>query len=112
MTVGATNVITPVLATTKVIALFFAGVTGETRLRDFFRRLVLKRNDLGGIAFGNVILARTVTSLATRYLIFPTGNIGELRMRRVRKSLELILVTILAGVAADVITRVVFSGYD
>ena len=100
------------LAATKVIALFFADVTRETSLRDLFRRLALERNDLGRIAFGDVILARTVTSLTTRYLIFPTGNIGELCMGRVRKSLELILVAVLARVAADVITRVVFSGHD
>jgi len=36
MTICATDIVAPMLATTEVIVLFLAGVTAKTRLRDLF----------------------------------------------------------------------------
>ena len=39
---GTTDVIAPVFAATEVVVFFLACMTGETRLRDLFRRLVFE----------------------------------------------------------------------
>ena len=103
MTIDTTDVVAPVLATTEVITLFFARVARKTSLRRFFRGLVLERNDLGRIAFGNMVLTGTVTGFASRYLVFPTANLGKLSVGGMGIGFELIFVTVLAGVAADII---------
>ena len=74
VTISASDVIPPVLATTEIVSLFLAGMTRQTRLRDFLRRFVLEGNDLFGIAFFGVGLAWAMTRFATRYFIFPTTN--------------------------------------
>ena len=78
MAIRAADVVAPVLPTPEIVVLFFAGVAGKTGLRRFFRRLALKGNDLGWIAFGKVGLAWAVTCFATRYLSFPTADVCEL----------------------------------
>ena len=102
VTIGAADVVAPVLAAAEVVVLFLAGVTSQTGLGDLFGRFVLERDDLFRVAFFAVRLAGGVTRLATRHLILPTANLRELRMRRVRERLELIFVTVLARVAADI----------
>src|SRR2546423_2911705 len=97
----AADIVAPVLSTPEVVALFFARVAAQTSFGSFLRRLVLERNDLRWIAFRNMVLAWAMTRLAAGYFVFPTTHRAQLRMRRVRISLELILVTIFAGVAAD-----------
>src|SRR5205809_393855 len=81
VTVCTANVVAPVLSTTEVVALFFARVARQTSLGCFLRAFVLERNDLGRIAFGNMILAGTVTGFASRYLVFPTANLVKLSIR-------------------------------
>ena len=80
VTIGATDVIAPVLAAAEVIVLFFPGVTRQTRLGDLFRRFVFERDDLLRIAFFAVRLAWSMTRLATRHLVFPTADLYELRV--------------------------------
>ena len=104
MTVCTANVVAPVFTSTEVIALFFACVAGKTSLGRFLRAFVLERNDLGRIAFGNMILAGTVTGFASRYLVFPTANLGKLSVRGVGIGFELIFVTVFAGVAANIVS--------
>ena len=78
MAIRAADVVAPVLAAPEIVVLFLSRVAGQTRLRRFFRRLALKGNDLGWIAFGKVSLAWSVTCFATRYLSFPTADVCEL----------------------------------
>ena len=42
MTIRAAYVVTPVFAASEVVTFLFARVAGKTRLRNFFRRLVLE----------------------------------------------------------------------
>src|SRR6202035_4561925 len=102
MTIGAADVIAPVFATTKVVALFLARVTSQARLRRVFRRLVLESNYFQGIAFSDMVFAWTMRSFTAGALRLPTADRGKLGMGGVRKRFELIFVTIFAGVAADV----------
>jgi hypothetical protein len=81
VTIGASDIVPPVFPTTEVIALLLARVAAKTRFGGFFRRLVFERNDFCGIAFGDVVLARTVTRLTTGDLAFPTANPGQLGVR-------------------------------
>jgi hypothetical protein len=46
MAIGATDVITPVLATAEIVSFFLAGVTAQTGLRSLFRRFALEADDL------------------------------------------------------------------
>ena len=91
------------LTAPKVVVLFFPGMTAKTSLRDCLGRFFLERNDLRRIAFRNMVLAWAMARLATRDLALPTADHGKLGMRSMRKGFELILVTILAGLGADVI---------
>jgi len=101
--IGATDIVTPVLATAEVVVLFSAGVTSQTGLGDLFRRLVLERNDLLRIALFAVCLAGTVARLAAGHLVFPTADFYELGVRRVREIFELIFVTIFASLATYIL---------
>ncbi len=112
VTIGAANIVAPVFAATEVVPLFLAGMAGKTSLSRFFRRFILERNDLGGVAFGDVVLSGTMTGFASGDLALPTANLGKLGMRSVRVSFELIFVTILAGFATDIICRVVACWFD
>ena len=103
MTVSATDVVAPVLAATEVIVFLSAGVTAQTRLRGFLRRLVLERNDLLRIAFFDVRLTWTMTRLAAGYFVFPTAKSCEVSMRSVRECFELIFVAIFTGLTAYVL---------
>ena len=102
MTVGATNIVAPVLSTTKVVAFFFPGVATQTSLRRFLRSLVLERNDLRRIAFGNMVFARAMTRFAAGRFIFPAAHRRQLRVRGVRIGFELIFVAVFTGIAADI----------
>lgn len=103
VTVGAADIVTPVLTAAKVVVLFPAGMATETSLRGFFRRLTFEGNDLLGITFLCVGPAWTMARLATGNFIFPTAYFDELSVRGVREGLELILVTVFAGIAADIV---------
>lgn len=105
MTVCATDIVAPVFAATKVVVFLSAGVTAQTRLGSFFRRLVFEGDDLLRIAFLAMGLAWTVARFATRDLIFPTGELRELSMRSMREVFELILMTVFTDLAADVVSR-------
>jgi len=104
VTIGAADIIAPVLAAAEVIVFLSAGVTAQTRLGDFLRRLVLERNDLLRIAFFDVSLTGTVARLTTRHLLFPTGELDELSVRSVREVFELIFVAIFTNLTADVVS--------
>lgn len=106
VTISATDVITPVLSATKVVSLFFPRVTGQTRLRDFFRRLVRKSNYLCLVAASiDVGFPRAVTGFTPGYLVLPTRNSRKRGVRGVRIRLKGVFVTVFASVAANVITR-------
>src|ERR1700737_4839804 len=102
MAICATNIVAPVFAAAEVVVLFSARMAGKTSLRYCLGRFILERNDLRWITFFAVGLAWTVASLTTGYLSFPTTDGGELGMRGMRESFELVFVTVLAGIAADV----------
>ena len=111
MAINTTDVVAPVLAAPEVVVLFLPGVTGKTRLGDVFRRQAFERDDLLGIAFFDVGLTWTMARLATRHLLFPTANLDELSMRRVRERFELIFVAVFASVATDVVFRFIDSWF-
>jgi hypothetical protein len=105
VTLGATNVIAPMLAPTKVIALFFAGVTTEATLGNLLGGLVLERNNFGDIAAAiDVRLARAVTRFASRDLVLPTTQSGQTGVRGMLVGLELNFVAGLTGVTTDILT--------
>ena len=106
MAVSATDVVAPVFTAAKVVVFFFAGVAGQTGFGDLFGRFVLEGDDLLWVAFFTVGLAWTMTSLATRHLVFPTADFDELRVRSVREGFELIFVAILASLTAHIAVRV------
>ena len=83
MTIGATNVVAPVFATTEVVPLLSSRVTGQAGFGDFFGALVLEGAHLCRITFFNVRLAWTVTGLAASYMVLPTPHLRELRVRSV-----------------------------
>jgi hypothetical protein len=80
VTIGASDIIAPVLAAPEVVPLFLAGMTGKTDLGRFFRRFVLERNNLGGVGFGDVVHAGPMTRFAAGGLALPTANLGKLGM--------------------------------
>ena len=73
VTVSATNVIPPVLATSEIVPLFLARMARKTSLRDFFRRFVLEGNNLGRIALFRVRLAGAMTRFTASHFVFPTA---------------------------------------
>src|SRR5437868_24470 len=97
--------VAPMLSAPEVVALFLAGVAAQTSLRRFLRSLVLERNDLRRIPFGNVVLARAMTRFAAGRFILPAAHRRQLRVRGVCISFELIFMAVFAGIAAH-ITRV------
>ena len=107
MTVRTANVVAPVLATPKVVVLFFAGMARKARLGNFFGRLVLKGDDLLRIAFFGVGLARSMTLFTARNFPFPTADRGKLGMRSMREGLELIFMAGLADFTSYVVRCVV-----
>ena len=48
-----------------------------------------------------------MTRFATRHLLLPTANLRELSMGSVREEFELIFVTVFAGVATNIVFRLV-----
>lgn len=104
MTIRAADVVAPVFAPPEIIPFLFAGMTGETSLRDFLRRLVLEGDDFRRVTLLHVGFAWSMASFATGDFLLPTTDLGETRVRSNRESFELILVAIFTGVAADVIT--------
>lgn len=103
MAIRAANIVAPVLAATKVVVLFPAGVTPQTSLRSFFRRLCFEGNNFAGIAVFCVGPPGTMARLATRNFGFPTIYFDELSVRSVREGLELIFMTGFATFAADIV---------
>ena len=103
MTVSAADVVAPVFAAFEVIAFLFARVAGKTGLGSFLGRFVFERNDLRRITFFEVGFAWTMTRFAAGHLVFPTADTREPGVGSMREVFELILVTVFAGVTADVI---------
>lgn len=103
MTVGAADIVAPVLATTEVVVFIFASVAGQACLGDRLRRLVRKGEDLRFIALLNVCFTRAMTLLAASHFALPGPESRELGMRGMREVLELIFVAVLARIAADVV---------
>ena len=104
VTICAADVVAPVLAATIVVVLFLACMASETAFRDLFARLVLERDNLGDVATTfDVFAARAVTLFAARDLPFPTGRSHQLGVRRVCKGIELIFVTSLTSLCADIV---------
>ena len=104
MTIGAADTVTKVFAAPEVIAFLFARMAGQAGFGDFLPGLVFERDDLRRVAFFQVGLAWSMTRFAAGYFFFPTADFGEAGVRSMREGLELILVTIFARLAADVIT--------
>ena len=112
VTVSATDVVAPVLAAPEVVVFLFPRMTPQTCFRDLFRRFVLERDDLLRIPFLAVRLPWTMTRLAASHLLFPTGQLCQLRMRGVGKILELIFVAVFTSIAAHIIFRLIFRDCD
>ena len=102
MTVNAAYIVAPVFTAPEVITFFFARVTGEARFGNRLWRLIFERDDLGRIAFFEVCLTWTMARFAACYFVFPTFDTGETSVRSMREDFELVLMTVLAGLAADV----------
>ena len=102
MTVSAAYIVAPVFTAPEVVTFFFARMAGKTGLGNRFGRLVLERDDLCGIALFRMCLSRTMACFAACNFVFPGVDTREASVRSMRKRLELIFVTVLAGVAADV----------
>jgi hypothetical protein len=105
VTIRTANVVTPMLAAPEIIPFLFARMTCQTSLGNLLGWFVLKRDDLRRIAFFRVGLSRTMTRLAACNFVFPTADFGEPGVRSMRKDFELVLVTVFASFAADVIVR-------
>jgi hypothetical protein len=105
--IRTTDIVAPVFAAPEIVSLLLAGMTPETSFRNLFRRLVLKRDDLFGIAFFDVGLTWPVARFAAGHPVFPATYVGQLGVGRVREDLKLILVTILACVTADIVCGVI-----
>src|SRR5215472_17144756 len=78
-------------------------MAGKTGLRDFLGRFVLEGDDLQRIAFFQVGLAWSMARLAAGHLPFPAADSPQLRMRGMRIRFEFIFMTVLAGIAPDVV---------
>ncbi len=74
MTVGATNIVAPVLAAPEIIVLFSTRVARETGFGNFFGRFILERNYLRRVAFFAVSLAGTMARLTASNFSFPTAD--------------------------------------
>lgn len=104
MTLGAADIISPVLAPSKIVMRLFTFMTGETGVRDGLGVEIVQVDYLGLIAAAfDVCFTRTVTGLAALYFIFPTFQVAQLGVFSSRKGLELVLVTGSAGITADII---------
>jgi len=70
----AAHIIAPVLAAPEIVALFFACMACQARIRYLLGRFVLKRSDLSLVtrAF-NMSPSRTVTRFTPLLLGFPAG---------------------------------------
>ena len=80
--VGASDVVAPVFATSKIVAFLFARMACQTSVGGFLRRFVFKRNDLRDVtAAFDVRLARSVTRFASGHLVFPVANLCQFRVR-------------------------------
>lgn len=109
MTIRAAYAVAEVFAAPEIVSFLFACVTGKAGLRNLFRRFVFERDDFCGIAFFEVGLTWPMASFAACYFLFPTADFGEARVGSVRERFELILVTVFASVAADVL---IIGGQD
>ena len=112
MTFGAADVVTPVFTSSKVVVFLAAGVATKTCFRNFFLRLVLERNDLGGVAFFDVGLAWAMTRFTACYFAFPAADLSQLSVRSMRKGFELIFVAVFTGFTAYIISRIVGCRFD
>ena len=112
MAIGATNIVAPMLTTTKVVVFLAARMTGQTGFGNLLRRFVLEGDDLGGIAFVDVGLAWTMTRFTAGHFRFPTADLRQFCVRRMRERFELVFVTGFAGLSADIVVRLVGSDFD
>ena len=121
VTVGAADIVAPVLAAPVVVVLLAARMARETSVGDLLGRhrfqdanlqvVLLDRGWVcarvnGRVDHVNVGLAGAVTGLAAHNLALPTFLIRELGVRGVGEVVELIFVTVLTAFAADQISRV------
>lgn len=73
--IGAADIIAPVFAAAEIVVTLFTGVATEAGLRDLFRVLTGKRDDLSFVAGTfDVQFAWTMARFAALGLVFPTGN--------------------------------------
>ncbi len=103
MTIRTAYTVAKMFAASEVVAFLFARMAGKTRLGNFFGRFILERDDLRRVTFFHVGLAWSMTRFAARHFLFPTADVGETGVGSMRERFELILVTVLASIAADVI---------
>ncbi len=112
MAIGATYVVPPVLTAPEIIVLFFACVTGQASLGNHLRRLVIEADYLLWIGLFNVSPAWPMASFTPGGLVFPTTHRRKFGVGSVTEVLELVFMTVFAGFAAKVISRVVACGLD
>jgi hypothetical protein len=102
VTVGAADVISPMLTATEVIVFLFPSVTGQTGFGDLLRGFVFERDDFCGVAFGDVLFTWSMTRFTSGDLVLPAAETAQFCMRRWNKVLELIFVAISTCFAAHV----------
>ena len=90
-------------AAPEVVAFLFARMAGKTRFGNLYGRFILERDDLRRVTLFHVRLAWSMTRLTTCNFLFPTADPGETGVGSMRERFELIFVTVLASLAANVI---------
>ena len=103
MAIGTAYVVSPVLATAKVVVLFSSGMAGETGFRNRFCWFVFERDDLCRITFFRVGLSWSMTRLTSSHSVFPSLQATKLGVGSGDKILELIFMAVFAGVAPYII---------
>jgi hypothetical protein len=107
MTVGAADIVSPVLTAPKIVVSLFARVAGKTSFGNCLGVLALKGNDAS--FYGRVLdvfFAGAMTLLATLNLVLPAVELTQFRMFCFRKRVELIFVTGFAGLGTDIVIAV------
>jgi hypothetical protein len=107
MTIGAADIVSPMLAATEIIVFFLTRVASEAGFGDLFCVLVFEGNYLGFVAVGfDVGLAGAMTGFAADDLAFPCLELFEFPVFRVGDTIGLRIVTGGAGFRTDIFARV------
>jgi hypothetical protein len=108
MALSASDVVPTVHSTPVVISLLFALVAFEADVRYLLRSQILEGSNLGYIAaISYVLLAGPVARFAANVPVFPARQAGQLPVHCPQEISVLIRVTCLAGVAPEVVIRLI-----